>query len=163
VGFTPTESIPVDLPDVRCDNAIGDNDNNSGDPFSAAALTAAGAGCIFLGILPVMVYSKTGPYSTLAEHIEAAQLSGLPGAYPNGAVLNRITNATDKARNGNTACPPSSVWKRPAGRSCDEYPFRSTRQGAYTGGGSARTFAPPTTAWPSHDERDSDLRPRSSR
>ncbi|MGW4215353.1 hypothetical protein ACWEIJ_45785 [Lentzea sp. NPDC004789] len=147
VGFTPTEPIPVDLPTVRCDNAIGDNDNNSGDPFSAATVAAAGAGCVFLGILPVMVYSKTGPYKTLAEHIEAAQLSGLPGAYPNGVALNRITNATDKGRNGNTACPPSSVWKRPTGRSCDEYPFRSTRQGAYTGGGSARTFAPPTTPW----------------
>lgn len=147
VGFTPTESVPVNLPDVRCDNAIGDNENNSGDPFSAAAVASAGAGCIFLGILPVMVYSKSGAYPTLAWHIEAAQLSGLPGAYPNGAVLNRITNRTNKDRNGNTACPPSSVWRRPAGRSCDEYPFRSTRQGAFTGGGSARTFAPPTTTW----------------
>lgn len=144
-GFPPTNSLYVDLPTVRCDNAIGDNENNSGDP--AFAVAAAGAGCVFLGILPVMVYSKTGFYPTLATHIEAAQQSGLPGAYPNGAVLNRITNATDKASNGRTACPAG--WARPQGRSCDEYPFRSTKQGAstQTPKGTARTFAPPNTAW----------------
>ncbi|MFD0204648.1 MULTISPECIES: hypothetical protein [Saccharothrix] len=136
-------------PGVRCDNALGDNQNNSGDPFAATAEAVIGAGCVFYGFLPVMTYSKTGSYPTLAAHIEAAQISGLPGAYPAGAVLNRITNPTLKNQNGYKACPPSSVWPRPTGKSCDEYPFRSTSQGAstQTPQGTARTFAPPTVSW----------------
>lgn len=41
-------------------------------------------------------------------------------------------------QNGDTACPSS--LQRPDGYQCDEYPFRSTYNGAYTsGGGQARS------------------------
>lgn len=44
-----------------------------------------------------------------------------------------------KARNGNTACPSASWLPRPTDYQCDEYPFRSTKEGAYIGGSTART------------------------
>ncbi|MBE8524856.1 hypothetical protein ILP97_46530 [Amycolatopsis sp. H6(2020)] len=148
--FLSDPSTPIDSPnpDVRCDNAFTDDGNDSGDPALNARATV-GAGCVFYKVLPVMVYSKTGLYPTLAEHIGAAQGSGLPGAYPAGAVLNRMTDSAKRRQNGDKACPPSPTWLRPSGKSCDEYPFRSTIQGASTQqpAGSARTFAPPNTEW----------------
>ncbi|MFK4101503.1 hypothetical protein ACI2L1_15760 [Streptomyces sp. NPDC019531] len=63
-----------------------------------------------------------------------AQASGLPGAYPNGTPLTRLTDAALRQSNGDTACPQASSggYPRPTGYSCDEYPFRSTWQGAFT-------------------------------
>lgn len=69
-----------------------------------------------------------------ADHIADAQLSGEPGA-PDDAPLHRITNADDIKENRNTACQYAPD-PRPNGKQCDEYPFASTREGAYTGGGS---------------------------
>ncbi len=43
-------------------------------------------------------------------------------------------------QNRRTACPQSFL-RPPDGRSCDEYPFASTHEGAFTGGGTGRTFA----------------------
>ena len=77
-------------------------------------------------------------YPNFGRHVRDAQNSGLPGAYPDGTPLTRLTDATLSRRNGDTACPDS--YPRPSGYSCDEYPFRSTWQGAFTGGGSGRTF-----------------------
>lgn len=55
------------------------------------------------------------------------------------APLNRLVNAAQQTSNYNRSCPSS--YPRPAGLSCDEYPFQSSQQGAATGGGGpGRTF-----------------------
>lgn len=113
-------------PTVRCDNAM------PGAPSSV--------GCVFSDFLPVMIYSLTGPYPELARHIQAAQNSGLPGAYPDGTPLKRLFDRTLQDKNRNKACP-SSLPSIP-NKQCDEYPYASTYQGASTGGsGTARTFS----------------------
>jgi hypothetical protein len=66
-------------------------------------------------------------------------VSGLPGRLSTGTYLTRLTDQTKINANGATACPSSIP--RPTGKSCDEYPFRSTNQGASTGGSAvARSF-----------------------
>ena len=60
-----------------------------------------------------------------------AKASGLRGAYPNGIPLTRLTTPYLNTLNGDTACPAS--YPRPSAMSCDEYPFRSTWEGAFTG------------------------------
>lgn len=73
------------------------------------------------------------------DHVYKAQLSGLPGRLGTGTYLKKLSNATKVAANGTKACPSSLV--RPTGYSCDEYPFRSTYQGASTSGATlARSF-----------------------
>ena len=57
-----------------------------------------------------------------------AQASGRPGA-PGGTPLRRLVNPDLQERNGRTACP--GRYTRPSGKSCDEYPFASTREGAF--------------------------------
>jgi hypothetical protein len=69
----------------------------------------------------------------VAIHIADAQASGLPGAYGTNQPLTRLTDPVLRDRNGDTACPRSIP--RPPGKQCDEYPFRSTWEGAFTGGG----------------------------
>lgn len=96
-------------------------------------------GCVSPGYVSVLVYPRSGLYPEVARHIGDAQASGLRGAYPNGTPLTRLTNAALVDRNRATACPSS--YPRPAGKSCDEYPFASTNQGASTGGGGPRTFS----------------------
>lgn len=118
----PSTSVVSPAPTVRCDNAT---------PGSSSV------GCVFFEYEPVHVVSLSGATPTFAAHVAAAQATGLPGAYPAGTPLTRLTNAALVTQNGNTACP--AAWPRPAGHSCDEYPFRSTWQGAFTGGGTGRT------------------------
>lgn len=94
-------------------------------------------------IAPMMLYSYSGPYEKLARHILAAQDSGLAGTHPDyglshPAPLNRLIDAAQQDANYRRACPSS--YPRPAGLSCDEYPFQSSQQGASTGGGPGRTF-----------------------
>lgn len=127
-GYTTPGFVTVPLnpqrtmrpPAVRCDHAL---------PGPSRP------GCVFPGHTPVMVYRLNGPYSELARHIRAAQGSGLP------ARLHRITNAADIDRNRNRACPHGPPWPRPPGKSCDEYPMASTKEGAWTA--SPRPNPPP--------------------
>ncbi|MFE0725844.1 hypothetical protein ACFW23_33475 [Streptomyces rochei] len=106
--------------DVRCDNATPGTDK---------------VGCVVKDYEPVHVISLSGPNPDYARHIRDAQTSGLQGAYPDGRPLERLTDATKREQNGNRACPQASSggYPRPSGYSCDEYPFRSTWQGAATG------------------------------
>ncbi|MCM2517959.1 hypothetical protein NC658_32735 [Streptomyces griseoincarnatus] len=106
--------------DVRCDNAT---------PGTAAI------GCVIPIYDAVDTVSLSGPNPDYARHVQAAQASGLPGAYPDGEPLHRLTDSALRTRNGDTACPQHSSggYPRPTGYSCDEYPFRSTWQGAFTG------------------------------
>lgn len=97
-------------------------------------------GCVHPDYYPPLVYALSGPYPTLAQHIIAAQISGLPGAYGSGTYLNRLVNETLQDKNRATACPAGRTNRYSANWSCDEYPFASTTQGAFTGGGAPRTF-----------------------
>lgn len=80
-------------------------------------------------------YDKS-PYPSFARHVSEAQKSGLPGKT---TALKRLKAGQSSAKNRSKACP--SRLKRPSGLSCDEYPFASTQQGAYYGGGTGRTFS----------------------
>lgn len=108
--------------DMRCDNKM---------PNQAA-------GCILQNFHGSMVYS-IGDLPDFSSHVMRAQASGLPGGRASGEPLTRETDKTriDMARS--QACPDRLV--RPPGKSCDEYPFASTWQGAaYASESSARTF-----------------------
>ncbi|MFB4317270.1 hypothetical protein [Actinomadura sp. 21ATH] len=116
-GYTPSLPYTQWTPEIRCDNDV---------PGHTIP------GCVNDWYHPAMIYTRTGPYPQLARHIKAAQDSGLPGAYNSGEWLNRITGP-DVVRNRNRSCPTGdSPYPRPAGHSCDEYPFASTKQGAMT-------------------------------
>lgn len=117
-----TEYNPY-TPIVRCDRAT----------------PGRGVGCVFSEYIPAIIYSRSGDVAELARHIGDAQNSGLPGAFPNGAPLTRLLAGDDSRDNRTRACPDS--YSRPAGKSCDEYPFATSNQGANTAGGAGRTFS----------------------
>jgi len=100
-------------------------------------------------VMPHLVYNSA-ELPEFSAHVIAAQASGLPGGTPS-TPLARTTSATIRAANRDTACPGSLV--RPPSKSCDEYPFASTYQGASLSFGGARTFdwcsIPPTGGPPS--------------
>ncbi|WP_158088617.1 NucA/NucB deoxyribonuclease domain-containing protein [Thermoactinospora rubra] len=105
--------------DIRCD-------------YLSAGGDAPHYGCVFKEVWPVhvVVWAELPGH---AEVITAAQnhrdAPGAPGDEP----LTRLMDETlKKKKNGQEAC---EMWPspRPPGEECDEYPFRSTWQGAYTG------------------------------
>ncbi|MFC0042212.1 hypothetical protein [Actinomadura rayongensis] len=94
-------------------------------------------GCIIPEALPVMLYKLNGPFLELAKHIAAAQKSRLVGAYSEkgkkATVLNCLVDAGKVKQNRDRSCPTGrGAYPRPAGKSCDEYLFASTYQGAKT-------------------------------
>ncbi|MGW5436446.1 NucA/NucB deoxyribonuclease domain-containing protein [Nocardia asteroides] len=108
-------------PEIRCDN-------DTGRPGISAGLPSQG--CVIPSRAPVMDFASDPDLVTIADHVRQAQQSGLPGAprsYSTGA-LSRMTDLTQRERNGNRACP-SGRYSTP-NFTCDEYPFRSTYQGA---------------------------------
>lgn len=115
----PSDATKLSSVEVRCDNAMPG--------------TTRQVGCVTLRAVPVLTYSLNGPWPEVADHIRDAQASGLPGKYRTTDYLTRLTDATKRKANRRTACPPD--LQRPPGKSCDEYPFASTWQGAATGGG----------------------------
>jgi len=110
---------------VRCDNT----------------LTGKPPGCAYIQYNPTLSYSLTGPVAEVASHVQRAQISGLPGSgiYPS-ARLTRTTDPVLIAANRRVVCPPN-VPVRPIGKTCDEYPFASTREGGSLSGGTVRTFS----------------------
>ncbi|MGW7516420.1 NucA/NucB deoxyribonuclease domain-containing protein [Streptomyces sp. NPDC054796] len=105
--------------DIRCDNATPGMQKT---------------GCVVPDYRPIFQTSLSGNNPQFARHLRLALKSGLPGAYPNGKPLTRLTDKALSKKNGDRACPQASNggYPRPTGYSCDEYPFRSTWQGAYT-------------------------------
>ncbi|CUW33346.1 NucA/NucB deoxyribonuclease domain-containing protein [Streptomyces reticuli] len=115
-------STPVELgtTDVRCDTALPGRTTQ--------------VGCINQGYVPEMVYNKRGEYPELAKHIAYAQdVKKLPGKHGTKQYLTRLTDKKKITKNRDKACPSSRP--RPQGKSCDEYPFATTWQGASTGSG----------------------------
>ncbi|MFJ1975306.1 NucA/NucB deoxyribonuclease domain-containing protein [Streptomyces sp. NPDC087903] len=111
------DAVKLSTVEVRCDNAL------PGAPRQV--------GCVNLRAIPVISYSRTGPWPELAEHIKDAQASGLPGKYGTTDYLTRLTYAAKIQKNRDKSCPTS--LERPPGKSCDEYPFASTYQGGNYG------------------------------
>ncbi|MFP3968677.1 hypothetical protein SMC26_40715 [Actinomadura fulvescens] len=117
-GYTPSLPYTYGAPEVRCDNDL------PGASYRP--------GCANSWYESSMKYGMSGPYPQLAKHLKDAQDSGLPGFRGSGTFLNRITG-TDVQRNRDRACPTGEFpYPRPDGKSCDEYPMASTKQGAMT-------------------------------
>lgn len=109
-GFPPATDTWTS-PDYRCDQEIGKS-----------------AGCVFPSTVPVLTTMAQLP--EIAANIRRVQDAG-PHHYGDrnrGSALTRTTNTTLERANRNAACPASRV--RPTGKSCDEYPFARTNQGA---------------------------------
>jgi hypothetical protein len=97
------------------------------------------AGCVIPFATPTMTWAYW-EFPEYGDHLIDAINSGLPGANLGaGSVpLHRLMDDALQQANRNLACPDS--YPRPTGKSCDEYPFASTYEGASTGGGTGRTF-----------------------
>ncbi|GAA2919569.1 MULTISPECIES: NucA/NucB deoxyribonuclease domain-containing protein [Streptomyces] len=117
----PSEPTRHATVDVHCDNAL------PGAPSQV--------GCVNLQAVPVISYSLTGPWPEVAKHIKDAQATGLPGKYGTTSYLTRLTDRKKIRENRGKACPSGSTLPRPPGKSCDEYAFASTWQGAKYGSG----------------------------
>ena len=88
-------------------------------------------GCVYPQFAPTYDVSTTSTKTAeVAWHILWAQknLQHHWGWKGQGSVLTRTRNQALNDKNRNTACPKSIP--RPPGKSCDEYPFASTYQGA---------------------------------
>ncbi|MEV0382689.1 hypothetical protein [Nonomuraea sp. NPDC050643] len=108
----PTTNASITTPAVhRCDDA----------------LTGYPAGCVYDSVRPLHDVLSSR-YPAYAHHLRLAI-----NHFKMTDVLTRTQNETIIDRNYNTACPPGhpkpttpGVW------SCDEYPFKSTYNGAYS-------------------------------
>lgn len=94
---------------------------------------------------PTITYRISGNYPAVATHIQQSQAAGVPGSPSSGSYLLRTADQTLTNKNGNIACP--AAWDRPeppavpVTYSCDEYPFRSTYDGASENPNSGITFS----------------------
>ncbi|GAA3618868.1 hypothetical protein GCM10022419_125490 [Nonomuraea rosea] len=107
---TPLQSNPTTVAASRhrCDSTIGNRP----------------AGCAYEDVIPTHEISRQR-FPQYARHIELAINHKLPDLLEKGS-------QELAERNGRIACPPDdgALYMRPPGMSCDEYPFRSTKQGA---------------------------------
>ncbi|OZF08178.1 hypothetical protein CH299_28875 [Rhodococcus sp. 14-2686-1-2] len=85
---------------------------------------------------PILDYANRSNLGELNEHIRLAQDSGLPGRFDELRPLTRTTTAVTSNRAASCNKVPGP---REPGKSCDEYPFASSQQGAASGN-PGRTF-----------------------
>ncbi|MGA5703077.1 NucA/NucB deoxyribonuclease domain-containing protein [Peterkaempfera bronchialis] len=119
VGTPATGSLPA-AATVRCD--------------SVKAVSGAKGGCVHSGFVPTFSMSRTdSKVKEAAQHVWDAQrkLKGHPGLRGQGKPLHRTTDKKLIDKNRSKACPSS--LSRPTGKSCDEYPFASTKEGGASG------------------------------
>ncbi|MEU4418263.1 NucA/NucB deoxyribonuclease domain-containing protein [Nocardia salmonicida] len=127
-AITESTSARIRADMFRCDTTM----KNSQQNFQQGCVVAAATPQFRLG-------SDT---SEQTGHVQAAVGSGLPGV---GTPLHRQADPVTRDINRQTACPAQGAvrdGRRLDGRSCDEYPFASTTEGAATSGGGGRTFNP---------------------
>lgn len=124
-GIANPVGISFTTPKVRCDwNVL------------PTSFPRGNIGCVFPTFTPTHLVPPIGDTFEANRHIKHAQASGLPGSAPSGTPLHRLSSVLFHDLNRNKACPPS--WTRPVVSppvSCDEYPYASTVEGAYTGNG----------------------------
>ncbi|TSD99812.1 hypothetical protein FOS14_11245 [Skermania sp. ID1734] len=129
---SPYEYVTIDG-DLRCDKTMK---NRQGYV----------QGCVLPKFVPGLDYrgnSDGGRFPQAVGHIQSATGSGLPGASLSRP-LHRESDVGARNNNRLTACPRTASISGPrqvSGRSCDEYPFASTKEGAASGG-PGRTFNP---------------------
>ncbi|MGB3675908.1 MAG: hypothetical protein WA988_15865, partial [Candidatus Nanopelagicales bacterium] len=132
-NITQSTTATVVMSSARCDSTI----KNSQGGWQQ--------GCVFPAYTPGFVLSNSShpiPVPEVAGHIARAQDSGLPGSRTRP--LHRQADNTTRDINRQTACPrtgPKADGRRTNGRTCDEYPFASTTEGAASGG-PGRSFNP---------------------
>jgi len=103
---------------VRCDAVAGNRGTS---------------GCIADDEIPILDFKGRGAIPAVSVHVGYAQASGLPGGI-GMPPLTRTSDSNLAASNRDASC--NRVRQaRPAGQSCDEYPFAST----YEGGASDNT------------------------
>lgn len=123
-GRTKSYSI-ANSPFIRCDNLLKIN---------------AGYGCVYPRVFPVMKvnYAATDkPVKESAQVILNGQhrVSTSPGAR-SGLPLKRLWNRKAMSKNYRQARKQCAAHDtRAIGEQCDEYPFKSTREGCYWGAG----------------------------
>ncbi|WP_328811796.1 NucA/NucB deoxyribonuclease domain-containing protein [Rhodococcus sp. NBC_00294] len=132
--FSPSSDGKFDADIVRCDNTM----RTSGGQYRQ--------GCVIAGHPASWAMNEYGDIDEAAGHVLAAQGVGLPGGSLD-SMLQRTTNVASRNDNRNQACPRGNqkADKRREGvptRSCDEYPFASTIQGAAGKDGNGRSFNP---------------------
>ncbi|MFB6392121.1 hypothetical protein [Polymorphospora lycopeni] len=118
-----SNAVGASSPQFRCDNAVPGLNQ---------------PGCVYPSIRPV--YTPSPANNSYRQHIQMALAHNLP------RTLTRTTDSFNQTQNHNRACP--GMHTAPAGYSCDEYPFQSTLQGAFTGGHAyGRTFSGCQISW----------------
>jgi hypothetical protein len=136
--YMPRIGSMVTSSEVRCDRAM---------KLTATTLTSS-FGCVNPTYTPSLRYKLTGGVADIAEHIQAAQTSGLPGKRPSAGTT---AAWVPLRRMYSTSAGKSNWWKscghiddnrnNPSTDNCDEYPFASTYEGARTWNSNApRTF-----------------------
>jgi len=112
LSWGPQTKTPIDWtsPYYRCDNVFA----------------GYSPGCVFPDIFPVLTSMSSLP--NISANIRNIQQSGPShyGRMADGLPISR--NSSLEAANRRISCPPDRP--RPAGMSCDEYPFATTDQGA---------------------------------
>jgi hypothetical protein len=115
---------------VGSTDMLGDSVSTAAEPLRCDSATPGryDVGCIFEYAAPATFPAYLSrQYPDFARHVRDAQNSGLPGS-PLTRPLHRLVDQFLIDRNGRIACPDR--WPRPEFYSCDEYPFRSTWEGA---------------------------------
>lgn len=103
-----TPTLWANYPGHRCDDA----------------LPGGSEGCANQDFVPTLEVPESR-YPMYAFHIRhAINTTNLPSQ------LTRTTNSAVIDANRSTSCPTGPSYPRPAGHTCDEYPFASTTQGA---------------------------------
>ncbi len=124
ITFLNGAQAPVEaaytISEFRCDNATGGR---------------ASVGCVVPWFPSLLTYSQAKT-PNLVRHVTLAQSSGLPGKTFE-APLKRSTNPVVNVKNRSLSCGDAPSI---AGKSCDEYPFATTRNGLFNNGGTRRTF-----------------------
>ncbi|WP_185843713.1 hypothetical protein [Streptomyces sp. WAC 05379] len=118
-GYTSSSYVVPVFRQFRCDN----NTAGRTDP-----------GCVVPWYASAVYYSQAAN-PDLASHVSRAQASGLPGATFE-APLTRTTDPAVNQTNRDRACGDAPSVN---GKSCDEYPVASSKQGL-SAGGTRRTF-----------------------
>jgi hypothetical protein len=108
-GVTPTVTTAW-TPTIRCDIAV---------PGWKIP------GCVFPDYIPTLTVVQAS-YPSYYKHIRDTQAFGVT------SLLTRMVDPDRQKDNTSRACP--GMYPRPAGFQCDEYPFASTFEGAFTGG-----------------------------
>lgn len=88
-----------------------------------------GAGCVFPKFTPTLTTMTKLP--AIADNIRRIQTKG-PGHYGrpgSGHPLHRLMNKAQQEKNYRAVCSRKITGPQPKGKSCDEYPFKSTYEG----------------------------------